>query len=371
MAAAREQRILLVRLSALGDVVHALPALATLRAALPAAKIGWLVEDRHAGALEGHPAIDRLFVFRRRGGLAAVREVRGELRAWRPDTAVDLQGNLKSGFLTRLSGAPRRIGLPPGEAREGSHLFATETVPPGAPQEHRSERALRLVRSLLPEGGATTRRDGALPPIRPEAERSVAEALAARGIAVGGAVGSARDPATGGGAYAVLVPGTSAFGAFKRWPAPRFGALAQRLRDERGLAVLVSFGPGEKPLAEAVVAASGGAAALAPETRDLHELAALLRGAALVVGADCGPVAMAGILGVETIALFGPKDPEIYRPPGPRVRVAWKQVYCSPCRLRKCGDPICMTTMEVDDVLAAPEAPSAQTTAGCEGGSRR
>jgi ADP-heptose:LPS heptosyltransferase len=176
----------------------------------------------------------------------------------------------------------------------------------------------------------------------------MASALAARGLA------DAR--------YAVLVPGTSAFGAFKRWPAARFGDLARRLRDERRLAVLVSFGPGERPLAEEVVSASSGGAALAPETKSLAELTALLRRASLVVGADCGPVAMAGVLGVETIALFGPKDPDIYRPPGPRVRVAWKRVYCSPCRLRQCDDPICMTTMTPADVLAA---------AGPEGDSRR
>ncbi|MCE9636280.1 MAG: glycosyltransferase family 9 protein [Planctomycetes bacterium] len=332
MATDPERRVLLVRLSALGDVVHALPALASLRAARPDAEIGWLVEDRNAGALEGHPAIDRLFVFRRAQGLAGVRALREELRAWRPDLSIDLQGNLKSGFLSRVSGAPRRIGLPPGEAREGAHLFATETVAPGPPREHRVDRAMRLVRPL----GATIRRDGALPPVRPEAAAAVASALATRGLAAGG--------------YAVLVPGTSAFGAFKRWPPAPFGAYAQRLRAERGVAVLVSFGPGERALAEAVVAASAGAASLAPETRNLHELIALLAGAAVVVGADCGPVAMAGVLGVETVALFGPKDPAIYRPPGPRVAVVWKQVYCSPCTLRRCGDPICMTTLRAEEV---------------------
>src|SRR5687767_2135670 len=118
------ERILLVRLSALGDIVQCLPALAALRAAKPAAEIGWLVEDRNAGVLEGHPHIDRLFVWRRRSGahssaVGAALAVRREIRAWRPDVAVDLQGNLKSGVLTWLSGAPRRIGLPRGEAREG------------------------------------------------------------------------------------------------------------------------------------------------------------------------------------------------------------------------------------------------------------
>lgn len=324
-------RILLVRLSALGDVVHCLPALASLRAARPRDEIAWLVEDRHAGLLEGHPHLDARFVFARRGGLAAVAAVRREVRAWRPDAVLDLQGNLKSALLSRLSGASRRIGLPRGEAREGSHVAATEHVAPGPPREHRTDRAFRLVAAL----GPVERRAGMLPPVREEAAEAVASALGAAGAVPG--------------AFAVLVPGTSDFGAFKRWPAARFGELARRVRADAGLLPLVAAGPGQEPLADAVVAASGGAARRAPATRSLHELIALLRSSALVVGADSGPVAIAAVAGVPTVALFGPKDPAIYAPPGPRVAVVWKEVYCAPCRLRRCNDPICMTTMEADE----------------------
>jgi ADP-heptose:LPS heptosyltransferase len=323
------ERILLVRLSALGDVVQCLPALSALRKARADAEIGWLVEDRHAGALEGHPQIDRLFRFERRSGaLAAAWRVRDEVRAWAPHVAVDLQGNLKGAALTRLSGARRRIGLPRGEAREGAHAFATEVVPPGPPGEHRADRALRLVAPLGARGPA----EPVLPPIREEARAAMAAAVASLGAAPRG--------------YALLVPGTSDFGAFKRWPARRFGELARRLVAERGLASLVAYGPGQSDLAEAVVAAAQDCARLAPHTKDLHEFLALAADAALVVGADSGPVVLASALGVPTLALFGPKDPAVYAPRGTRTAVVWKQVYCSPCRLRRCGDPICMTTME-------------------------
>jgi ADP-heptose:LPS heptosyltransferase len=326
------ERILLVRLSSLGDVVQCLPALASLRADRPQAEIGWLVEDRCAGVLEGHPHLDRLFTFARREGAAgAALRLRGELLAWRPDVAVDLQGNLKSGLLTRLSGAPRRIGLPRGEAKESAHVFATETVAAGPADEHRADRASRLVAAL----GATTRAPAAPPAVRAGAASAVASALAAIGMTRG--------------SFALLVPGTSGFGAFKRWPPARFGGLAKRLRDERRLPSLVTYGPGQSDLGDAVVAASDGAARLAPETGDLQELLALLGASALVVGADSGPVVIAAALGVPTVALFGPKDPTIYAPRGPRTEVVWKQVYCSPCKLRRCGDPICMTTMEVDE----------------------
>jgi ADP-heptose:LPS heptosyltransferase len=335
-ATVSRERILLVRLSALGDVVQCLGAPASIRAARPDVEIAWLIEDRNADVLEGHPHLDRVFVWRRREGpLRAALRLRRELRAWRPDVAVDLQGNLKSALLMRLSGAPRRIGLPHSEAREGAYRFTTEVVAPGPPREHRADRALRLVRTV----GVREPAPAAPPAVRPSAEAVVRAALAAMDVTPG--------------VYALLIPGTSEFGAFKRWPAARFGALAMRLRDERSLPSLVAWGPDQRDLALEVVERSGGAARLAPETRDLHELLALERDAALVLGADSGPVVLASLLGVPTVALFGPKDPEVYAPRGACARVVWKQVYCSPCRLRQCGDPICMTTMEVDEVLEA------------------
>jgi ADP-heptose:LPS heptosyltransferase len=326
------ERILLVRLSSLGDVCQCLGALAALRAGRPDAEIGWLVEDRHRGILEGHPHIDRTFVFERKSGpLRAMRRLRAELRAWRPDVAVDLQGNLKSGMLTRLSGAPRRIGLARGETKEPAYLFANETVPSGPAEEHRSERAMRLVTSI----GATRGVPAVPPQIRPDAVAFVDDALAA--------IGQKRRT------FALLVPDTSNYGAFKRWPPARFGGLAIRLREERGMPTLVTYGPGQRYLAEAVVAASDGAAQLAPDTKGIQQLLALLDSPALVVGADSGPVVIAAALGAPTVTLFGPKDPTTYAPLGPRTQVVWKEVYCAPCLLRRCGDPICMTTMEVDD----------------------
>jgi len=329
-----------VRLSALGDVIQCLPALAALRRARPEAEIGWLVEDRCAALLDAHPDVDRRFVFRRarirqgeQSATGVFREVRRELRAWSPSVAVDLQGNLKGAFLARLSGARRRIGLPAGEAREGSQLFATERVAAGPPGEHRSDRALRLLAPLGARAGA----DGRLAPVPLEDHDRVHAKLAEARLE--------------GAPYAVLVAGTSDFGTFKRWPAARFGTLSEHLADAFDLPCLVSYGPGQLDLAEAVVAASGGAARLAPETENLHQLVALLEGARLVVGADCGPVLLASMAGVRTVALFGPKDPQVYGPRGPQTALVRKGVYCSPCSLRRCGDPICMTTLTEDEVL--------------------
>jgi ADP-heptose:LPS heptosyltransferase len=158
------------------------------------------------------------------------------------------------------------------------------------------------------------------------------------------------------GRYAVLHPGVSGFGTLKRWPAERYAVLARRLKEVRGIPVLLTAGPGEEALAEQVAAASGGAARSAPGTRNLAELGAILARAAVVVGADTGPIHLAALLGVPTVALFGPKDPAVYAPRGARVRVVWKQVWCSPCGLRRCGDPVCMTEMGVEEVLSCVEA---------------
>jgi lipopolysaccharide heptosyltransferase I len=330
----RADRILLVRLSALGDVLQCLPALAALRAARPDAEIAWVVERRFADLLDGHPHLDRVFVFERKkgggwfGNLRALLRLRREVRAWAPDRAVDLQGNLKAALVAWLSGAKERVGLPATEAREGAHRFATTCPSPATdPREHRAERALRLVNGTA--GNAET-------PAIPDAARE----------RVGAALGELARRR-----FALLLPGTSEFGAFKRWPTERFGALAARLRAECGLPSLVAFGPGQRGLAEAVVATSQETAALAPETANLQELGALVAAASLVVGPDSGPVILAAAAGTPTVALFGPKDPAVYAPRGPRTTVVWKKVYCSPCTLRRCGDPICMTTMEVDEVL--------------------
>jgi ADP-heptose:LPS heptosyltransferase len=342
------ERILLVRLSAMGDVLQALPALAALRAARPAAEIGWAVERRFADVLVGHAAIDRLFVWERRkgGGLlrnvAALARLRRELRAWSPGIAVDLQGNLRGALVTRLSGAPRRISLSSRETQEHADWAASETVPPSEDaREHRGRRAFRLVAPLLDSAPAPTPAS-VLAPVPEEARDRVRAALAERGLA--------ERP------FALFIAGTSDFGAFKRWPPERFGRLAQRLVAERDLPVLVSWGPGQRHLAGAIEEASQGAAHPAPATSSLSELQALLESAALVVGADSGPVVMAGAAGRPTVALFGPKDPAVYAPPGPRTAVAWKGVFCSPCTLRRCDDPICMTQLTADEVWPAVTA---------------
>lgn len=346
------ERILLVRLSAVGDVLQCLHALADLRAARPDAVLHWLVEDRCASLLKGHPQLDGVVVYERRRLSEALprpwlwpralgdawRLVR-TLRALRPTVSVDWQGNLKGALLARLSGAPRRIGLARGQGgKEKAHLLATERVTLPPPPVHRVDRARALAAPL-----------GAVP----GTGRGTVAGLEAAGPAMDAwlaSMGLRR------GGYAVLHPGTSGFGAMKRWPAARFGELARRLHGERGLAILVTAGPGEGDLADEVVAASGGAAVRGPETNSLADLGALLERAAVMVAADTGPAHLAALIGAPVVTLFGPKNPAVYAPVGPRATTVWKRPWCSPCALRRCDDPVCMTSVETGEVLPAVEA---------------
>jgi heptosyltransferase-1 len=347
----RPSRILIVRLSALGDVVHALPMLDAVRRALPAAHIGWLLEEKAASLLVGHPQIDRLWVapraevvqlLRRGHLLAALRLLVGfvrELRAAGYELVIDAHSNARSSFLAFCSGARRRIGFAHGYAKEGAGWLYTDRVEPAQPRQLKVQRALELLAPL----GIDPRGARAVLGVS-EATREWARVQVAQ---------------LGGRPVVAIHPGVSGFGAIKQWDPERFGRTALRLARERGARCVITWGPGERQLAERVVAASEGAAALGPQTRSILELAALYEACDVVIGADTGPLHLAAALGVPVVGLYGPKDPAIYAPwdarTGAAAAVVSRPVHCSPCNARSCanGTVICMPAIQVDDVVAA------------------
>ncbi|MCA9774502.1 MAG: glycosyltransferase family 9 protein [Myxococcales bacterium] len=339
-------KILLVRLSALGDVINAFPVLGGIEAHFPEAEVHWLTEDRCAGIVGMLPSLARIHVYRRRslvdhlragmwikGGREFLGDIRA-LRAERFDLALDLQGNLKSGVLTWLSGARRRIGFEAARSREMNHGFLTETVslPPGP--LHRVDAHQGLLRAL----GIDEPPRRHAPPVAEKARAALAERLAA--------LGEPRRP------LVVFHPGTSDFGAFKRWAPERFAAVGDALARERGARGLVTFGPGEKEIAQAVATASREGLSLFP-TPTLSDLAALLATADLVVGGDTGPLHLASALGTPIVALFGPKDPALYAPYWEPREIVRADVDCSPCGLRDCDDVQCMLQITEARVIAA------------------
>ncbi len=279
------QRILIVRLSAMGDLIHGIPVLTALRKAKPDAFLGWVAEGRNADLLEGHPALDQLIRVPRRWlkSLRAVRQLRSELRALQFDTTIDLQCLTKSAIAARLSGAPRRIGYAGSLGRELSRLLNNELVAVDA--EHVIDRYLAILQPL----GILDPEVGFDLPEKTEDAQFAASTLAQLRLQ--------------SGRFAILNPGAG--WQSKRWPAERYGELARRLFDEQELSSLAVWGPAaELELAEEIVAASRGAAKLAPAT-SMQQLASLSRQAKLFVGSDTGPLHLAVAVGTPSVSLHG------------------------------------------------------------------
>jgi lipopolysaccharide heptosyltransferase I len=303
-------RVLIVRLGAIGDVLRLLPAVRRLRACFPGLHLAWLVEDLAAPLLEDAPDLDDRIVLSRAAARAAarspralwdlMRSLRQRLLAGRYDVTIDFQASLKSGVVTRLSGAERRVGPSPRHSREMSFLFLNEWVDLSSAHLNRVDRNLEIVGAL---GAVSGPADPALKE-RPEEGREAERLLLEAGFASSSPV--------------VLAPGTSGRQAYKRWPAEHWARLA-RLLAAAGQRSLVVWGPGEEDLARRVAGESEGAR-LAPST-GLRLMAALLRRSAVLVGADTGPMHLAWVVGCPVVALFGPTDPRLNAPRGPGDRV--------------------------------------------------
>lgn len=311
-------RILCIRLSAVGDVINTLPALEALRRGFPDAHIGFVVEDRAHDLIARHPSVDVVHLYRRKRWARWLHQPTNwpslfrefgafnrEIRSQRYGIALNFQANLKGAMHALLSGAPRRIGFARGHCKEAAFFFDNEHVaPPGGERINRVDKFLSLAASIgAPVGGAGYR----LPETREPSAR-VDAFLASKGLAD----------------YVAIHPGTSDFGRLKRWLPERFAALAARIGKEIPLPSLVTWGPGERELAEGIVAASGGTATLAMETRNILDLAELIRRARIYVGCDSGPLHLSSAVGTPSVALFGPKDPQTYGPYNPLRRVLYK-----------------------------------------------
>ncbi len=319
-------RILLIRMSALGDVLFALETLASLKKERPDLRVDYLVDDRFAGLLANHPQIDRLITFPRHS-LPALPGYFARLRKRRYAALLDLHGILKSSMAVFAARAERKIGYAPPGAREGSQRFYHQAVELPSPLPHRAERGYYLLRAL-------------------GLQAEPAHAVLAEGEAPAGLWSDSP------GARVVLHPGTSSFAAFKRWPPERFADLAGRLCAQ-GHQVRISHGPGEETLARQVQAGAKNSRLFNGGEGGLLALAAAYREADLVIAADTGPLHIAASTGTKVIALFGPKDTDLYGPRGEGHRVLYHPVPCRPCTRRDCDSPQCILGIQVSEVEAA------------------
>jgi lipopolysaccharide heptosyltransferase I len=342
-------RFLIVRLGALGDVVHAIPVAAALRRAYPDARIDWLVSAKHREILDLVPVIDRRLVINDRpsagsgpaanatGGTSMLAAVR-ELRHAHYDVAIDLQGLIKSALLARLSGAPRVVGFSSRYARErAARLFYTDAHDPGRGGLYDARETRHVVDiniGLLTVLGITTQlREFPIEEVDSDAARAIREQT--------------------GGRYALLNPGAA--WPNKRWPPARLAAIAVQIRERHGLMSVVLWGPGEEALAADVVAGANGAAVLSPRTT-IADLVALSRRAALMVSGDTGPTHIAAALGTPIVGIYGPTRPARNGPMSPLDITVSRDTICQCHHLRRCRlDRMCLLDIGVAEVTAAVE----------------
>ncbi len=336
--------ILILRLSALGDVLHCLPALEALHELWPDAEIDWIAESLGASIIDGHPLLRRVHRLPRKEWRRELRRASrwddlrcdvsrffGALRRRRYDLIIDFQGNLRSTVVAECVRHRRRVTHHPSEVKEHAWLMRASAPRAPAGRVHRVQKNLHLVRALGWHGSDPPAR---LPDFTEERARIAAELADLTSEAP-----------------IVLHPLVSPFGRFKEWPREYYAELAREIAACGTL--LISWGPGERDAAEEIAAAADGAATPAPETRSPRELAALLASARLVIGGDTGPLHLAAAAGVPVLSLFGPKDPALYAPWSPgggTNRFIRSPAPCSPCVLRRCDHAVCMRMIHPREV---------------------
>jgi len=339
--------ILIIKLSAIGDVVHTLPSLAALRRLYPQAHITWVIEAAAADLITGHPHLNRVLISHRkrwqqemrRGNVAnSIREISNfikELRSRRYDLVSDFHGLFKSAVLAGLSGGVRKLGYD--SLQEASSLFYNEKIPEDM-SKHAVDRYLDLPAYLARQAGEAP---PAGPPefVIPEDDhnRHRVNALLAMNHLDREAPFVAINPV--------------ALWPTKLWREDLFAALAERIVQELGLTVVITGSRDEQPYVAAIFRnlKTGRIIDLTGQT-SLRDLACLYRQAALVVTTDSGPMHIAAAVGTPVVALFGPTDPRRTGPYGSQHTVIRKELTCSPCFRKTCPTRECMEGITVEEV---------------------
>ena len=338
--------ILIVKLSAIGDVIHTLPFLEVIRKNFPNARIDWVIEEASEQIIEDHPAIDHVIVSHRtswqkqlfRGrecsaALKGIREFLRELRAETYDLIVDLQGLLKSAVLLGLSKGRRKIG--PSWGREGSRLFLTERPFYIEPDLHAVEKYLKMAEFL---GCERISWRGDIP-IRDADKRTIEKFL--------------HDSEVEGEALVAINP--MAKWKTKLWGSDKFADLADRLQKELSCKVVFTGSKQDrKEIGKMIQGMDENPLNLTGQT-NLKELAYLYSRCQLLISTDTGPMHLAAAMGCPVAALFGPTAPWRTGPYGPGHMVIRQEMACSPCLKKKCEDLMCMRDITVQRVFRAVE----------------
>ncbi len=327
--------ILILKLSSLGDVIHTLPLVNILRRKYPDTHIGWAIEKRFSGLIKNHPSVDEIIVFEREGVfknfLSFIKFI-GKIRSKKYDIIIDLQGNLKGGIVTFLSGCRWRMGFKRGSFRvEAISTFFTnrKVTEEGS---HIIERNLGFARELEADAGDILFKV----PVEESAKRYIDDFLKSRNVYNKRIV--------------IMHPGVT--WETKKWPIENYAHLSREIvKKFADTTIVITAGPGEEKPAEKfrredIVIANG---------MNLSQLIALLDKCELFIGSDTGPLHLAAALGKRVIGLYGPTDPARNGPYGERNFVVWKKMPCSGCWRKKCKSIKCMKEIGVSEVMEKVE----------------
>jgi len=330
---APRRRILIVKPSSLGDIIHSLPVLWELRRLYPGAHIGWVVKEVWRDIIADNPLLDEVIVLKKGVGgfLSAVKNIRKAGY----DTVIDLQGLFRSGLMTLLSGASEKTGF--SNARELAHLFYNHTVavPPGT--VHAVERYLEILKPI--------QNDRPHFPLYTDIDDAewVKDFLRTNNLSH---------------ARPLIAVNPSARWEKKRWPITSYAALINQLIQELKAGIIILGSKEDIPLAEKISSLVSGKPLVAAGKTSLKTLSALLERVDLLVTNDSGPMHIAAALGTPVVALFGPTNPGLTGPYGDGHIVIRKEMECSPCLRGPCihGRPICMEAITEEEVMEAVKA---------------
>ena len=337
--------ILIVKLSAIGDVIHTLPALNAIRKHYPEANITWLVEEAACDLIEGHVALDRVIVSKRKqwikelknfSFLKPIREANRFIRKLRDtyyDMILDFQALLKSGILIGLARGRRKIGFGKGlEHMEHSYVFLNKKIPAVDMETHALLRSMMLINTI----GIPSEKIEYNLPVTDRDRETVDDLMIQYGIM---------------GAKPLIAVNPVAKWETKLWPNEKVARLADTLIDEYDTEIVFTGGSGDWPIIQDIMSVMKGRAINLAGNTTLKMLTALYEKTALVISTDTGPMHMAAAVGTPVVALFGPTAPWRTGPYGSIHQIVRAELDCAPCFKRQCETMDCMHQISVVQVL--------------------
>ncbi|MBM4309817.1 MAG: glycosyltransferase family 9 protein [Deltaproteobacteria bacterium] len=344
------RKILIIRLSAIGDVLRVLPAFQVLRKNYPEASFGWVTEEASADILRAHPDIDEVFVFPKKAitrklsspltffsGLQEFFAFMKPIRAGGYDLTFDFHGLFKSGIISLLSRASRRVGFTMPFCREGNYLFNNLRFHQDSKRVSRIRRNL----NLLEKFGLSSEHERPVIHI-PAADREAVQKFFRQ---------QQINPKL---PIIAVHPGTSPITPYKRWDPYRYAVVADTVIEAHAAQVIFTWAGAELDMVKSIVGQMKYRAIVAPRTQNLCQLAEIFRLSDLYLGSDTGPMHLAAFAGTPVIGLFGPTDPVVNEPYSrtPHI-ILHDEVDCAPCRKRACPRRDCMKGIREESVIRA------------------